>query len=89
MLAMCPRKLKMLLSKRQSLVILKASVLIFAFSIYFIVLIRESMNVMENAKSKTVTPKVDNVSIVKNNEIENCVPQLTFSPPAPPTVRAR
>jgi len=55
-----PRKIKMLLSKRQSLV--KAAVFIFAFSIYLIVLVRESMNAMNNnAKSKTVL-KIDNVS---------------------------
>lgn len=43
--------------------ILKAVVFVFVFSLYFLVLIKESLNVMENnAKSKTVTAKVDNVS---------------------------
>lgn len=56
----------MFLARRQNLVmILKASVFIFIFSIYFIVLVRESMNVMSNnAKSKTVS-KVDNVSMLQ------------------------
>lgn len=68
---MCPRKLKMLLSKRQSLIIIKAAVLVLAFSIYFIVLIKESMNVMDNnAKSKTVSSKVDNVSNNKGLAVE-------------------
>jgi hypothetical protein len=58
-----PRKIKMLLSKRQSLTLVKAAVLIFAFSIYLIVLVRESMNAMNNnAKPKTVS-KVDIVSL--------------------------
>lgn len=61
----CPRKVKMIFTKRQSLVILKAAVFVFVLSLYFLVLIKESKNVMENnAKSKTVTAsKVDNVSI--------------------------
>lgn len=57
----------MILTKRQSLwLIIKAAVVVFVFSIYFLVLIKESLNVMENnAKSKTVTAsKVDNVSRV-------------------------
>lgn len=56
----------MFFTKRQSLVILKAVVFVFVFSLYFLVLIKESMNVMEhNAKSKTVTAsKVDIVSIL-------------------------
>lgn len=60
----CPRRVKMFFTKRQSLLILKAVVFVFVFSLYFLVLIKESMNVMENnAKSKTVTAsKVDNVS---------------------------
>lgn len=56
----------MILTKRQSLwLILKAAVVVFVFSLYFLVLIKESLNVMENnAKSKTATAsKVDNVSI--------------------------
>lgn len=58
-----PRKIKMLLSKRQSLTLLKAAAFIFVFSIYFIVLVRESMNAINNnAKSKTVL-KVDIVSL--------------------------
>lgn len=61
----CPRRVKMFFTKRQSLVALKAVAFVFVFSLYFLVLIKESMNVMEsNAKSKTVTAsKVDNVSI--------------------------
>lgn len=61
----CPRRVKMFFTKRQSLVVLKAVVFVFVFSLYFLVLIKESMNVMEsNAKSKTVTAsKVDNVSM--------------------------
>lgn len=61
----CPRKVKMFFTKRQSLVILKAVVFVFVFCLYFLVLIKESMNVMQNSsKSKTVTAsKLDNVSI--------------------------
>lgn len=60
----CPRKVKMFFTKRQSLVILKVVGFVLVFSLYFLVLIKESMNVMENnAKSKTVSAfKVDNVS---------------------------
>ena len=59
---MFPRKIKMLLNKRQSLTLVKAAVFIFVISIYLIVLVRESMNAMNNnAKSKTVL-KVDKVS---------------------------
>lgn len=56
----------MFFTKRQSLVALKAIVFVFVFCLYFLVLIKESMNVMQNSsKSKTVTAsKVDNVSIV-------------------------
>lgn len=63
----CPRRVKMFFTKRQSLVVLKAMVFVFVFCLYFLVLIKESMNVMQNSsKSKTVTAsKVDNVSIVK------------------------
>lgn len=62
----------MFFTKRQSLVVLKAVVFVFVFSLYFIVLIKESMNVMENkAKSKTATSKLttnlDNVSTDANN----------------------
>ncbi|CRK93608.1 CLUMA_CG007138, isoform A [Clunio marinus] len=58
-----PRKVKMFCMKRpKNLVILKAVVFVFVMSLYFIVLIKESMNVIEsNAKLKTVTAsKVDN-----------------------------
>jgi hypothetical protein len=59
---MFQRRVKMLLNKRQSLTFLKAAVFIFVISIYLIVLVRESMNVMNNnVKPKTVL-KIDNVS---------------------------
>ena len=54
----------MFLNKRQSIMLLKAAVFIFVISIYLIVLVRESINAMNNnAKSKTVL-KINNVSIL-------------------------
>ena len=47
---MFPRKIKMLLNKRQSLTLVKAAVFIFVISIYLIVLVRESMNAMNTIK---------------------------------------
>ena len=63
----CARKVKMLLNKRQSFIVLKVVVFLFIFGLYFIVLIKESMNIMENnAKAKVssvgIAKVVDNVS---------------------------
>lgn len=61
----CPRKLKLLLSKKQRVIVLKVAFIVSVFSLYFLVLIKESMNVMES-KTKTVNAlKVDNVSTTR------------------------
>jgi hypothetical protein len=60
----CPRKLKLLLSKKQRVIVLKVAFIVSVFSLYFLVLIKESLNVMES-KTKTVNAlKLDNVSFL-------------------------
>ncbi|CAG9799276.1 unnamed protein product [Chironomus riparius] len=82
---MFPRKIKMLLNKK-GLTLVKAAVLIFVISIYLIVLVRESMNAMNNnAKYKTVL-KVDkfkeNSNHPRYDHKQNSDTKRKFKPPS-------